>query len=107
MREISRPSPDRDRRFACPSKIEESKRWDEPCLTGNMIRTLIKVGFSNDPRGRRAIDWLPKGQLAVGGWNCDYPEKNVKHSSFMSNIEPLSAYSEIPRRKWSRNMKRP
>src|SRR5437762_8256470 len=28
--------------FACPSKVEESKRWDEPCLTGNMIRTLIR-----------------------------------------------------------------
>src|SRR3989442_7886316 len=105
MREISRPSPDRDRRFACPSKIEESKRWDEPCLTGNMIRTLIKFGYSNDPRVRRAIDWMPKGQLEDGGWNCDYSEKQVKHSSFMSSIESLLDYSEIPRQKWTRKMK--
>jgi hypothetical protein len=92
--------------FACPSKVQESKRWDEPCLTGNMIRTLIKLGYSNDPRVRRAIDWLPRDQLEDGGWNCDYPEKKVKHSSFMSTIEPLWAYSEIPRQKWTRRMKR-
>jgi hypothetical protein len=91
--------------FACPSKIEESKRWDEPCLTGNMIQTLIKFGYSNDQRVRKAIDWLPKDQLEDGGRNCDYPEKKVKHSSFMSTIEPLWAYSEIPRQKWSRKMK--
>jgi hypothetical protein len=92
--------------FACPSKVEESKRWDEPCLTGNMIRTLIKFGYSSDPRVRRAIDWLPKDQLEDGGWNCDHPEKKVKHSSFMSTVEPLWAYSEIPRQKWTRKMKR-
>src|SRR5712692_9964054 len=33
--------------FACPSRIEEEhKRWDEPCLSGNMIRTLVKFGYS-------------------------------------------------------------
>jgi hypothetical protein len=46
--------------FACPSKFEESKRWDEPCLTGNMIQTLIKFGYSSDKRVRKAIYWLPK-----------------------------------------------
>jgi len=93
--------------FACPSKLEErGKRWDEPCLTGNMIRTLIRLGYANDRRLRRAIDWLPVQQLEDGGWNCDFPEKKVKHSSFMSTIEPLWAYSEIPRSKWTRKIKR-
>lgn len=93
--------------FACPSKLEEhGKRWDEPCLTGNMIRTLITLGYANDRRVKKAIDWLPVQQLEDGGWNCDYPEKKVKHSSFMSTIEPLWAYSEIPRSKWTRRMKR-
>jgi hypothetical protein len=83
--------------FACPSKVEEKgKRWDEPCLTGNMIRTLIKFGYGEDRRLKNAIDWLPEHQLEDGGWNCDYPERKVKHSSFMSTIEPLWAYSEIP-----------
>src|SRR5712692_5766590 len=43
--------------FACPSVIEEQKkRWDEPCLTGNMIRTMVKFGYYNDQRVRQAID---------------------------------------------------
>ena len=93
--------------FACPSRLEtRGKRWDEPCLTGNMIRTLIRLGYANDRRVRKAIDWLPVQQLEDGGWNCDYPEKKVKHSSFMSTVEPLWAYSEIPRSKWTKRMKR-
>jgi len=93
--------------FVCPSRVEtKGKRWDEPCLTGNMIRTLIKLGYGNDPRVKKAIEWLPQHQLEDGGWNCDFPEKKVKHSSFMSTIEPFWAYSEIPRQKWTRKMKR-
>ncbi len=100
--------------FVCPSrfdvfkgkKVWDQRVWDEPCLTGNMIRTLLVFGYEDDSRVKRAIDWLPEQQLEDGGWNCDYPEKKVKHSSFMSTIEPLWAYSEIPRSKWTRKMKR-
>jgi hypothetical protein len=92
--------------FVCPPKQVRGKRWDEPCLTGNMIRTFIKFGYADDRRVQKAIDWMPEAQLEDGGWNCDHPEKKVKHSSFMSTIEPLWAYSEIPRRKWTRKMKR-
>lgn len=93
--------------FSCPSKLEKARRrWDEACLTGNMVRTLFKFGYGEDRRVQRAIDWFPDHQQEDGGWNCDYPEKRVKHSSFMSTIEPLWAYSEIPHGKWSRRMKR-
>jgi hypothetical protein len=103
--------------FTCPSPLDverwaakhpraEAVRWEEPCLTGNMIRTLLVFGYGEDRRVKKAIDWMPEPQLDDGGWNCDYPEKKVKHSSFMSTIEPLWAYSEIPRQKWTRKMKR-
>src|SRR6266699_253425 len=103
--------------FTCPSPLEvkrwqtrhpgkNAKRWEEPCLTGNMIRTLLVFGYGEDRRVKEAIDWMPEHQLDDGGWNCNYPEKKVKHSSFMSTIEPLWAYSEIPRKKWTRKMKR-
>lgn len=106
-----------DGAFTCPSLTEMKRwatkhprkkavRWDEPCLTGNMIRTLIRFGYGSDGRVKKAIDLLPKQQLEDGGWNCDFPEQKVKHSSFMSTIEPLWAYSEIPRQKWTRSMKR-
>ena len=100
------PSPTDVKSWAAKHPRQKAVRWDEPCLTGNMIRTLGKLGYNNDPRIKKAIAWLPKAQLEDGGWNCDYPEKKVKHSSFMSTIEPLWAYSEIPRQKWTRSMKR-
>ncbi len=97
--------------FVCPStfevkKVPKGKRWEEPCLTGNMLRTLLVFGYGEDRRIRKAIQWMPEQQLEDGGWNCNYPEKKVKHSSFMSTIEPLWAYSEIPRANWTRKMKK-
>ena len=102
--------------FTCPSPMDVNRwkkkhprgkatRWEEPCLTGNMIRTLLVFGYGQDPRVKKAIGWMPEHQLDDGGWNCNYPEKKVKHSSFMSTIEPLWAYSEIPRARWTRKMK--
>ncbi len=81
------------------------KRYAEPCLTGNMIRTLVVFGYGDDSRVQKAIDWMPEDQQEDGGWNCDFPLRKVKHGSFMSTIEILWAYSEIPRQKWNRRMK--
>ncbi|MBI3859479.1 MAG: hypothetical protein HY296_04475 [Thaumarchaeota archaeon] len=100
--------------FSCPSTLEErryrakhpkAKRDAEPCLTGNMVRTLIVFGYLGDGRIRKAIEWFPEDQQEDGGWNCDYPMQKPTHSSFMSTIEPLWAYSEIPRSSWTRRMK--
>ena len=100
------PSPTDVKRWKSSHPRAKAVRWEEPCLTGNMIRTFLVFGYGDDPRVRRAIDWMPEHQLEDGGWNCNYPEKTVKHSSFMSTIEPLWAYSEIPRKKWTRRMKK-
>ena len=51
---------------------------------------------------------MPDAQLEDGGWNWDYPSFQgikVRHSSFMSTIAPLWAYSEIPRQKRGRRIK--
>ena len=88
--------------FACSIR---GRRDAEPCLTGNMIRTLLVFGYEGDARVRKAISWMPKDQQDDGGWNCDYPLRKVKHGSYMSTIEMLWAYSEIPRQKWTRSMK--
>ena len=94
--------------FSWMSNREKRRGWkveEEPCLTGNMIRTLAVFGYGQDPRLERAVEWLPEQQQEDGGWNCDYPHRRVKHSSFMSTITPLWAYSEIPRSRWTRKMK--
>ena len=81
------------------------KQEEEPCLTGNMLRTLLVFGYGDDPRVKKGLDWMPEHQQKDGGWNCDYPSYNPTHSSFMSTIEPLWAYSGVPRQKWTRKMK--
>ena len=81
------------------------KAEEEPCLTGNMVRTLLAFGYGEDPRVKDALNWFPEAQFEDGGWNCDWPSYNPTHSSFMSTIEPLWAYSEVPRAKWTRKMK--
>jgi len=88
------------RRLGGRGKVEE-----EPCLTGNMLRTMLVFGYGDDPRVKKALNWLPDFQLEDGGWNCDYPMYDPSHSSFMSTIEPLWAYSEVPRPRWTKSMK--
>ena len=95
--------------FSYRSRLQGKKHYDEPCLTGNMVRTLLVLEYDKDPLVRRAIDWMSGAQLEDGGWNCDYPQfegVKVRDSSFMSTIAPLWAYSEIPRQTWTRRMKR-
>ncbi len=87
------------------NRDKRMKMEEEPCLTGNMIRTLIVFGYGEDPRVRKTIEWMPEHQQEDGGWNCDYPQRQVKHSSFMSTVEPLWAYSEIPRSRRTKKMK--
>ena len=95
--------------FTYRSRLSGKKPYYEPCLTGNMVRALIVLGYGKDDRLRSALEWLPESQLEDGGWNCDYPQfegVKVKHSSFMSTIAALWGYSEIPRQNWTRRMKR-
>jgi len=52
---------------------KEAKDWQfQPhvCATGNMVRTLAKLGHSGDDRVIKAADWLVNKQLTDGGWNC-------------------------------------
>jgi hypothetical protein len=87
---------------------EDLRGWRlvwEPCVTGNMARTLAEFGFENDPRVREMFEWLVKNQRDDGGWNCDTQGrdgKEVHHSSFMSTVEPLWAFSSLDRQKWPR-----
>ena len=98
-----------DRSWPPPRYPDEDLRgwrsvW-EPCVTGNMARTLIEFGFENDPRVREMFEWLVRYQRDDGGWNCDTEgrdRKEVRHSSFMSTIEPLWAFSSLDPQKWPR-----
>jgi hypothetical protein len=76
------------------------------CLTGNMVRALAKVGYYEDDRVLKSLDWLISKQLPDGGWNC---APQGKHGSFTSTVQPLWALSEMmshdARRGWEASAK--
>ncbi len=67
------------------------------CLTGNMAAALVRIGYVNDQRVKRALEWLVKIQNKDGGWLCPYWRAHVKdtHGCFYGTICPLEAFSEV------------
>lgn len=76
------------------------------CLTGNMAAAFIRIGYMDDPRLRRALEWLVKIQNKDGGWLCPYWRAHIKdtHGCFYGTICPLEAFSEVPRGKLTKEM---
>jgi len=68
------------------------------CLTGNVVAALLRLGYSDDPRLWRAIDWLVQIQHHDGGWLCPYWKAHVrdKHSCFYGTIAALEGLAETP-----------
>jgi hypothetical protein len=75
-----------------------------PCLTGNMTWGLIRFGYLDDPRVRRAIDWITTYQrfddgvsVAPQGWPYDRFEQCWgKHTCTLGVVKGLKALAEIP-----------
>jgi hypothetical protein len=75
-----------------------------PCLTGNMVWSLIRLGFLGDPRVQRGVEWIVKYQRFDDGEA--YPPKVWpyekatscfgKHSCHMGVVKALKALAEIP-----------
>ncbi len=74
-----------------------------PCLCGNAVWSLIRLGYLNDPRLQKGIGWLTGNiQLHDGEDKCPVdPRFNKeacwgKHTCFMGVIKPLKALAAIP-----------
>ncbi len=75
-----------------------------PCLTGNMIYSLIKLGYSEDERVLKAIDWILKFQRTDDGTQNPpkdgfYPRFEMcwgKHSCHMGVAKALKCLVAIP-----------
>lgn len=84
-----------------------------PCLTGNMVYSLLRFGLLENEQIQHAIEWIAKYQrfddgLAerVKGWPYDrYVSCWGKHSCHMGVIKALKALAEIPVEKRSGNVK--
>lgn len=75
-----------------------------PCLTGNMVWSLIRFGYASDPRVRSAVEWIGTYQRfddgalrAPGGWPYSrYQSCWGKHSCHLGVVKALKALAEIP-----------
>ena len=80
-----------------------------PCLTGNMIWSLLKLGYLGDERVRKGIEWITGYQRfddGAGekpmGWPYDrYEMCWGRHTCHMGVVKALKALSAIPRRQRS------
>ena len=75
-----------------------------PCLTGNMVLSLLRLGFGADPRVLQGIDWLaenlrfddgeskPPANFPYNHWEMCYG----RHSCFMGVVKGLKALAEVP-----------
>jgi hypothetical protein len=76
-----------------------------PCLTGNMVYSLIKLGYLDDPRVKKAIEWITSYQRfddgiqeTLNGWPYDRLKAACfgKHTCHMGAVKAMKALSEIP-----------
>jgi len=84
-----------------------------PCLTGNMLWSLFRFGYYDDPRVQHGINWLTTTQRFDDG--IDEPPKGWpydqweicwgKHTCHMGVVKTLKALSEIPPDKRSSAMR--
>jgi hypothetical protein len=75
-----------------------------PCLTGNMVWSLIRLGYVADPRVNRGIAWMIQYQRfddgidrRPEGWPYDSATSCFgKHSCHMGVVKSLKALAEVP-----------
>ncbi len=70
------------------------------CVVGNMARALIRLGYGDDPRVRKSLDWLVETADPKGGWSCFGRGRNL------DSWEGLSAFAAYPRARWTAGMQR-
>ncbi len=98
----------------CAVKIGGAHSKVVPCLTGNMVCSLIRFGYFEDPRVQQGIDWIAKFQRfddgikkAPEGWPYDKRERCWgTHTCHMGAVKVLKALSEIPPYKRSNNVEK-
>lgn len=83
------------------------------CLTGNMVWSLIRLGYLEDARVQRGVDWITRYQRfddgaekAPKGWPYDKRDRCWgKHTCHMGVVKTLKALAEIPAERRSKEVK--
>ena len=86
------------------SSAKGSPKHGHLCITGNTARALVKFGYQDHPRVKRAFEWFVESQAELGGWSC-WNYGSHPRGRNLDSWEPLSAFAVYPRQKWTRGMK--
>jgi hypothetical protein len=84
-----------------------------PCLTGNLVWCLIRLGYLEDSRVKRGINWIATYQRfddgiedLAKGWPYDrYTMCWGRHTCHMGAVKSLKALAEIPAGRRSEDVK--
>jgi hypothetical protein len=86
-----------------------------PCLTGNLVWSLIRLGYLKDARLQRGIDWITNYQrfddrIAEASKGGPYDRLRTgcfsRHSCHMGAVKTLKALAEIPENKQTTAVKK-
>jgi hypothetical protein len=101
--------------FSVCHSVEIGGGWHSlviPCLTGNIVWSLIRFGYLEDCRVKRGINWITTYQRfddgikePPKGWPYDkHKDCWGTHTCHMSVVKALKALSEIPPSKRSEDV---
>lgn len=84
-----------------------------PCLTGNMVWSLLKLGYKEDERVREGIEWIARYQrfddgiaTKPKGWPYDrYEMCWGTHSCHSGVVKALKALSAVPAKQRNKGIK--
>jgi hypothetical protein len=62
------------------------------CITGNSARALVKLGYADHPKVKRAFDWIVRNQATKGGWSC-WNFGTKRSGRTLDSWEPMSAFA--------------
>ncbi len=85
-----------------------------PCLTGNMVFSLIRLGMLDDPRVQAGVDWLTTyarfddgdGEAPTGWPYVPAEPCWGRHTCHMGAVKTLKALAEIPSEQRSPDVRR-
>ncbi|MCI4331073.1 MAG: hypothetical protein L3K19_04420 [Thermoplasmata archaeon] len=75
------------------------------CYTANMARGLIRLGFEDDPRVRKTLEWIVRTAHPKGGWACRFSTGGQSPSRTLDAWEGLGAFAAYPPARWTPAMR--
>jgi hypothetical protein len=85
------------------SKRDERREQIGPCLTGNLVWSMLRFGMIDDPRVWRGVEWIAAYQRADDGTKPpkEWPYAKYEacwghHTCMMGVVKGLKALAEVP-----------